>query len=374
MEFFQGNIDMISNDNSKYIFTDGENIYELAIDMTDDAIEFVLAIEGRIQKFKATFSQAELFKFTLFKVVDSLDNVLQIIDVCLKNKEVKLTYQKCYVMTFFSLYFKTTYLTATIVFAPEEVKVEYTVSSLGDMVISLYKDNKNKAEEINNTLKTLIADTKDQVKNLKDLINEKSLIDQNMILELKNDILKETSKINERLITLEEDIRKPFSKLNSQILKDSDYEFLKTSIGSDFKLELLYSASKDGDNQSAFHSKCGGIAPTLTLIQSYYGKRFGGYTTSKWNSSNVFVKEIGTNFIFSLNDKAKYLNNDSNSTIITGGTTYILAFGAGNDIYISNGCTTNQNSFSTPRSYNIPNNLAGGYKFTVEYIEIFKVV
>jgi hypothetical protein len=332
MESFQGNIDMISNDNSKYLFADGENIYELTIDKTDNALEFVLAIEGGIQKYKATFSQTELFKFSLFKVVDSLENVLQIIDVCLTNKEVKLTYQKGYVMTFFSLYFKTTYLTATIVFAPEEIKVEYTVSRLGDMVISLYKDNKNKAEEIN-TLKTLIADTKDQVKNLTDLINEN---------------VKETSKINERLITLEEDKWKPFAKLNSQILKDSDYEFLKTSIGSDFKLELLYSASKDGDNHSAFHSKCDGIAPTLTLIQSNYGKRFGGYTTLKWNSLNAFVEEIGTNFIFSLDDKAKYLHNNSDSTIAGGTSSWILVFGAGNDINISNGCTTNQSSYSTP--------------------------
>jgi hypothetical protein len=368
MESFQGNIEMIRNDNSKYIFTDGENIYELTIDKREEAVEFVLAIEGGIQKYKTIFNQTELLKFSLFKVVDSLDNVLQIIDVCLKKKEVKLTYQKSYVMTFFSLYFKTTYLTATIVFAAEEIKVEYTVSRLGDMVISLYKDNKIKAEEIN-TLKKLIADTKDQVKNLTDLINEKSLFDQDMILELKNDIQKETSKTNNRLIALED---QTYCVSGSKILKKEDYELLKSWLGSKFELKLLYSSYNDGDLATTFHSKCDGVGPTLTLIESNFGKKFGGYITSKWNSSGNWIKGDGTEFLFSLDKKSKYANKQT-AHAIYGNPGYHVTFGAGHDIHLSDKCTTTSNSYSGPNGFEIPANLAGSYNFQVNIVEVFKV-
>jgi hypothetical protein len=137
---------------------------------------------------------------------------------------------------------------------------------------------------------------------------------------------------------------------------------------------LLYSALNDGDSTSAFHSKCDGIAPTLIVIQSNYGKRFGGYTTLKWDSSGSCIKGKGNNFIFSLDDKAKCLMFDENNTIAGGNGSWMLGFGE-EDLYISNGCTTNNNSYSIPASYNIPKYLGGGdSSFTVKYLEIYKVI
>jgi hypothetical protein len=99
----------------------------------------------------------------------------------------------------------------------------------------------------------------------------------------------------------------------------------------------------------------------------------GGYTKSKWHSNNSYVDGDVSDFLFSLDNKAKYtLINNGNA--IYGGKYCSVAFGDGHDIYISNGCTTNNDNHSNPSSYNIPSNLAGSFNFTVIYMEVFKVM
>ena len=48
------------------------------------------------------------------------------------------------------------------------------------------------------------------------------------------------------------------------------------------KFGLLYSTKIDGDKASEFHKKCDGKSPTITIIKTTKGYRFGGYTTKCW--------------------------------------------------------------------------------------------
>lgn len=70
-------------------------------------------------------------------------------------------------------------------------------------------------------------------------------------------------------------------------------------------VKLLYKASKDGDQSSVFHSKCDNKGPTLILIESIDGRRFGGYTTQSW-AGNKVEKEDESAFVFSLDKKMVY--------------------------------------------------------------------
>ncbi|KAJ4460607.1 hypothetical protein PAPYR_3250 [Paratrimastix pyriformis] len=47
---------------------------------------------------------------------------------------------------------------------------------------------------------------------------------------------------------------------------------------------LLYRGSRDGFTAEAFHSRCDGAHPTVTLIRSAAGAVFGGYTTVPWSA------------------------------------------------------------------------------------------
>jgi len=68
-------------------------------------------------------------------------------------------------------------------------------------------------------------------------------------------------------------------KINN-IFEEQDLEF--------YNISLLYSASQDGDACTIFHSLCDGICPILAFIKTKKGKKFGGFTTVPYQSSETF--------------------------------------------------------------------------------------
>ena len=73
----------------------------------------------------------------------------------------------------------------------------------------------------------------------------------------------------------------------------------------------------------------------ITLVKTDKGFRFGGYTSTSWNSIASCQKD-STAFLFSLNKKQKY-NIKNENYIIYGKNTNGLIFGS-NEIYIRNNC------------------------------------
>ena len=107
--------------------------------------------------------------------------------------------------------------------------------------------------------------------------------------------------------------------INSMILKNKNevffiYKILSNHYKEGFKLELLYRATRDGDNGKKFHECCdnkpGGI---LVIIQTNKNIKFGGFSDAVWISfSNPEKKAIGknfcgeVNFLYQINKKKVY--------------------------------------------------------------------
>ena len=72
--------------------------------------------------------------------------------------------------------------------------------------------------------------------------------------------------------------------------------------------------SRDGSTTDDFHNKCDNKGNTITIIETTKGYIFGGYTELQWDKSNKFKKDKST-FIFSLNNKTKYLPRNNNDSI-----------------------------------------------------------
>ena len=87
----------------------------------------------------------------------------------------------------------------------------------------------------------------------------------------------------------------------------------------------------DGENSTKFHSKCDGIANTLTLIKSAGNKRFGGFTSEIWDCSG-YKNDINC-FLFSL-DKQKIYPIKENKQAIGCCSGFGPVFGCPNDIQI----------------------------------------
>jgi hypothetical protein len=148
--------------------------------------------------------------------------------------------------------------------------------------------------------------------------------------------------------------------------------------------KLQYRATRDGFTGENFHSKCDGIANTLTIIKSTNGNIFGGFTENAWKSTGGYYNDQKA-FIFSLVNKE---NKPFKVMCSIGGyaincnSTYGPTFGGGFDIHVSSDSNSNQTSYSnfghtykhadyqygTEKAKSI---LAGSYNFQTLEIEVF---
>lgn len=161
------------------------------------------------------------------------------------------------------------------------------------------------------------ASFKNTIKNLESKILEndsfKDII-QNLetkILSLENKIkVLEKSEIIENKNKV---IENPKTILDSKIIdKNEEIDFLIKRIkqalnNKNFKFNLLYRATKDGDNLSIFHSKCNYKTKVLVLYYTIKGVKFGGYTEIGFDSSGTYKNDLNS-FLFSI-DKKKIYNS-----------------------------------------------------------------
>ena len=91
-------------------------------------------------------------------------------------------------------------------------------------------------------------------------------------------------------------------------ISSEELSLLKTWIPFHFsKIVLLYKASIDGFSAKDFHSKVDGYENTLTIITSENGRRFGGFTPLKFESTDEFKTDNSlVSFIFSFYWKTKF--------------------------------------------------------------------
>ena len=196
-----------------------------------------------------------------------------------------------------------------------------------DIIPSLIKMVKNKQYTMkmlsDNELILEIFTNIEKVKNIKFILKEKELDTNKLIkklIKIVKNYEKENKELKERLNKIENDLlpyRKEKEKLetikNENLLKEStilSYEQKQIVSNwilpnSEKRFTLLYKLTKDGSNCSDFHNKCDKKGPTLVIIQSNTGYKFGGYTTADWDQSSSYKKDELA-FLFSINKNKKY--------------------------------------------------------------------
>ena len=154
----------------------------------------------------------------------------------------------------------------------------------------------------------------------------------------------------------------------SNILSSTELSNLTAMLPSYSKSVLLYRATRDGFEASAFHSRCDNIPNTVTVIRNNLNYVFGGLTAAKWSSNYVF-KADSTAFIFSLRRNGGLTSyklpilSTQVTNAIAGFSSWGPTFGAA-DIYISDQSNTNTGSYSTILSYTPPTYPSGSDRYT----------
>lgn len=172
-----------------------------------------------------------------------------------------------------------------------------------------------------------------------------------------------------------------FNAINSKIFKShNEITFINSGIQKSLNkpiknMELIYRASRDGDNSKNFHSKCDGKSNTLTVIKTSVGKRFGGFTAGEWSSEQNYIQDDKA-FLYSIDQKEFYfIKNDQKEYAIYCNNKYGPAFGKGHDLYISSNCRNNS-SFTKQESYDYKgktDTLVGSQKFSAIDYEVYQI-
>jgi len=163
----------------------------------------------------------------------------------------------------------------------------------------------------------------------------------------------------------------------STILEKKYHKDLAKVMEKKFRLTLLYAGAQHGYDGGAFHAKCDGQGPTLTVVR--VGQNvFGGYNGDSWSQSNnygtgeTFLYKLGTGLM-------KMIPHSTNHTY--NGSGYGPTWGDGHDLYINTSMKSGSNS-SNVSTYSIANGYSGTFtsstftgssSFAVDEIEIFKV-
>ena len=167
----------------------------------------------------------------------------------------------------------------------------------------------------------------------------------------------------------------------SNILNENDSKLIISWLpNKPSKYNLLFDTKRDGDYSSTFHDKCDGKSPTLIVIKSNNGYLFGGYVTSPWNCNNSNINAPNS-FIFSLNQKQKYIASSESNSIIYGGKkdnqkdSIMFKIGCC-DIQIKHNCTSNNQNYTNCDKFSVPsqNILNGGNSyFSVSNLEVYEM-
>ena len=80
--------------------------------------------------------------------------------------------------------------------------------------------------------------------------------------------------------------------------------------------ELVFKATRDGDNSESFFSKCQKIGPTLSLFLTTDGARFGGFSSVNWDLDKYEQSDKNA-FLFSIDKKTKYPATKVHKAIIS---------------------------------------------------------
>ncbi|KAK8811270.1 hypothetical protein WA158_003005 [Blastocystis sp. Blastoise] len=154
-------------------------------------------------------------------------------------------------------------------------------------------------------------------------------------------------------------MKQAWFKGSSIILNKSLESPLVNWLGKEKKWKLLFRASEHYYSLSEFHKYCDHKGETVTIIKhighNNHMNIFGGYTDQDWESGSYSNKSYSNEFLFTLSNEhgippTKYDNTYSSYGIICG-SSYGPTFGSGFDIYISDQCHSNTNSYCKASSY-----------------------
>ena len=244
--------------------------------------------------------------------------------------------------------------------------------SSDSLVKNLYEVIANMSSQINSL--------NEKVKKLEsDHVSQKQISDSNKNMEK---LTVKLNKYNSLTVDLNQDNkfldRAKVLMSNNILFGNEEKNLFKNWINKgNIKISMIYKATVDSDFANAFHTKCDNHSPTITLVKTDQGLRFGGYTTKTWNC-DIDCKDDNDAFLFSLDRKKKYNVKKGTECAIYCNSEYGPTFGEGFDLCLCDNYMGVNGSYSYfPVSYgkgSSANELTGkNFNFRIADVEVYQV-
>ena len=341
-------LDQTKNEISKSMkIEQNDFIYLLIITIKGNSVEIKLYENEEIRSHYYTKEMTieeikEIHK--IFCGLSSCNEFLEYIEALINNKKVSIKKEKD--EDIISINLMVDYLLKSQII---NIPLTYSEINLSNSINDIYKElhlfkiiinKQNKEIEIlkqenillkskienqnneNNNLKKDIELLKDEINTIKNQFNTSEKINNNLLYK------------NSLIIMCENE-----SDMINSAIEDRMNKKIKD-------IKKLYQASFDGGDPINFHNKCDNIPNTLVLIKTKANRRFGGFTSAKWESFSPWVyKEDKKAFLFSLDKKRIYSCRNINKAICcykNRGPT----FGSGHDFSISGNPIKDKNLYT----------------------------
>ena len=343
-------------------FDNKELTFELSKSENKESIIFKLI---NYQEFLPNYytlqaNEEELYNLSpLFKMYQNIDEIYSLLCDEVDNKQYRLEKKEQNVILTLDFYiFKDKKIDISFNLKEQQLKKEdYSIEKLYLLMQKLYDENKSIKKEFtsqNKKLQNRINDLEKELKQLKDEFYLKEIIDSSFNAS--------------RIIKLKEEKKKLISWISEKgIIKE---------------IKLLYSSKRDGDDYSPFYNKCSNISPTISLIKTKKGRKFGGFTFGEWNDKEGILKQTDSEaFLFSLDNMKKYKILKPNLAIASySDHSSFLTYGNNGDgcgIYLKNNFLTkggHENHAS--KAYNTDSKycLSTEEDFSVEEVEVYNII
>ena len=325
--------------------------YEIEIALTKDSIIFKSEINNEVivKRYSSIYSFDKLKQNKIFSFLDSIEDIFDQLEVYIQDDEVTLKLVENKLLITLKTHIKK-YPEITFELKQEAMNDKQIVNILIDKVAILEIKNKNLESEV----KYLKTENEKMMNNLNE-INE-YIKDQKEKERIKNLIFNDSLILGKDETKMVQEWIKPNSKL---------------------KTKLLYRVSREGEG--FFDKLCTNKGPIVIFAKLNNGFRFGTYSKS-WNIISGWVQDKDA-FIFSLNNKLKFMNNNTNCTVYHGA---FPDFGDGNfnELVIARKCLKGTNNYVDDRgsafSFKIIDLIGvdaqGNYRFDIEDYEVYSVL
>ena len=167
-----------------------------------------------------------------------------------------------------------------------------------------------------NKLKELINFELEKIDFKKEDLLEKICNEINQLREKYEKVEEENIKLKAEI----EDMKNKYEELNKELIikeryplfdNKTQYDFIIKTLNERLKRKIsdlnnIYQATKDGDSNANFHSKCDGHSNTLIVIKSKNNNTFGAFTSLAYHSLNGQYYYDTNAFLFSIDNLEIY--------------------------------------------------------------------